>query len=174
MESILLTHARRYPLMEPRDAVKLLYQSEFGGGHLIHDESAFRDFLLREYQQTPRNPSIPLLEDIGNGIVRVNLAALDACHFSPDALGDAFLRSARLPRGNLASFHDKLRQLTDLTHEGRMPFTPEALSAYLEGYLLQGCPPVSHSDAYRTAYRPAYRVVDIHCLPDALFSHRMD
>ena len=30
-------HGTRYPQMEPRDAVKLAYQSEFAGGHLIRD-----------------------------------------------------------------------------------------------------------------------------------------
>ena len=37
---ILASHAERYPLMEPTDAVKLIYQNEFGGGHLIRDEES--------------------------------------------------------------------------------------------------------------------------------------
>ena len=40
LKAILITHAKRYPLMQPRDAVKLIYQNEFGGGHLICDEEA--------------------------------------------------------------------------------------------------------------------------------------
>ena len=67
MESILLTHARRYPRMEPCDAVKLLYQSEFAGGHLIRDEAACKAFLLREYAATPQSGRISVLEDIGSG-----------------------------------------------------------------------------------------------------------
>ena len=34
---ILRAHAEKYPLMRPQDAVKLVYQNEFGGGHLIVD-----------------------------------------------------------------------------------------------------------------------------------------
>ena len=34
LERILREHAERYPLMQPTDAVKLIYQNEFGGGHL--------------------------------------------------------------------------------------------------------------------------------------------
>lgn len=52
-DPILLTHAQKYPLMEPRDAVKLLYQRNFGGGHLIPDEAACLDFLQQEYTNTP-------------------------------------------------------------------------------------------------------------------------
>ena len=35
LKQILQEHAKRYPLMQPRDVVKLIYQNEFGGGHLI-------------------------------------------------------------------------------------------------------------------------------------------
>ena len=37
MEQILRSHFARYPAMTPQDAVKLLYQSAFGPGHLIAD-----------------------------------------------------------------------------------------------------------------------------------------
>lgn len=37
LETILRDHASRYPRMEPTDAVKLVYQNEFGGGHLIRN-----------------------------------------------------------------------------------------------------------------------------------------
>ena len=50
MKTILLTHAARYPLMEPRDAVKLIYQNEFGGGHLIRD--------ARNMNPSPRIPPV--------------------------------------------------------------------------------------------------------------------
>ena len=45
LKVILITHAKRYPLMQPQDAVKLIYQNEFGGGHLIRDEEACLNYL---------------------------------------------------------------------------------------------------------------------------------
>ena len=33
MKEILLAHLKQYPQMQLQDVVKLLYQSEFGGGH---------------------------------------------------------------------------------------------------------------------------------------------
>ena len=48
LEQILREHAKRYPLMQPTDAVKLIYQNEFGGGHLIRDEQACLNYLRRE------------------------------------------------------------------------------------------------------------------------------
>ena len=160
MKTILLTHAEKYPKLEPTDAVKLLYQSEFGGGHLIRDEESCLRFLRAEYAATPQQPDLPLMEDIGGGICRVNLAALDAHGISPEELGQAFLKSAAIPRGSPDDFRQKLKMLTQLAEKGQMPFSPDALEEYLDRYEAAGFPPVSHSETYRLAYRPAYRVVD--------------
>jgi len=160
MRSILLDHARRYPRMEPTDAVKLLYQSEFGGGHLIRDEQACLNRLLEEYRSTLQCRDLPLTEDIGGSLVRVNLAALDANGVTPEQLGQVFLQSAETIRGSVASFREKLTLLQELTADGAMPFSRDVLDAYLMEYETAGFPPVSHSKAYRNAYHPAYRVVD--------------
>ena len=45
LKAILIAHAKRYPPMQPQDAVKLIYQNEFGGGHLIRDEEACLNYL---------------------------------------------------------------------------------------------------------------------------------
>ena len=39
LNHILQAHAKKYPLMAPCDAVKLIYQNEFGGGHLVTDSA---------------------------------------------------------------------------------------------------------------------------------------
>ena len=165
MRSILLTHAERYPLMEPRDAVKLIYQNEFGGGHMIRDESGCLDFLRQEYESVKQCPDLPLLEEIGSEIVRVNLAALDHHGYSPASVGTAFLLSAAVHQGNPDSFLHKLSTLKELTAEGKMPFSPKDLEAYLESYAAAGYPAVSHSATYRNAYHPAYRVIRKEFLP---------
>ena len=156
---ILRTHAARYPAMEPTDAVKLIYQNEFGGGHLIRDEEACIRYLRAEYTATAKSAVLPLWEDIGNGIVRVNLAALDSEIFPLASLGEAFIRSAREHTGTITSFEKKLAILRAVTAEGCFSFSPAKLDAYLRGYREQGYPPVSHSPAFRAAYAPAYRVI---------------
>lgn len=172
MKTILLAHAARYPLMKPQDAVKLIYQNEFGGGHLIQDEKACLTYLCREYSTVCQSASMPLYEDIGNHLVRVNLAALDAHGISPEELGKCFIRSAALHRGDQNAFRLKLSVLEELTQAGAMPFPPSDLCACLKAYEEAGFPPVSHSDTYRSAYHPAYRVVDQAFLPNAWFLHK--
>lgn len=157
LEQILRQHATRYRKMQPTDAVKLIFQNEFGGGHMIQNSATCLQYLRREYDATQPDPAAALYEPIGNGIVRVHLAALPASHLQ--ALGESFLRSAAENQGSLDSFLQKLQILRRLTHEGIFSFSSEALEAYLQPYIASGCPAVSHSDLYRQAYRPAYRVI---------------
>ena len=157
LEQILRAHAKRYPLMQPRDAVKLIYQNEFGGGHLIRDEQACLNYLRREYAAVEKDPTAPLYEDIGNGIVRVNLTALKEEDLGQ--LGKAFIDSAAKHKGTLDSFLHKLKVLETLTAEGVFTFDTNALSAYLSEYKAAGYPAVSHSPKYREVYNPAYRII---------------
>lgn len=157
LRQILRQHALRYPQMEPTDAVKLVYQNEFGGGHLIRDPQACLVYLQKEYDTVEKDPGIPLYEDIGNGIVRVNLAALAPEDMIP--LGERFIRSAQAHKGTRDRFVKKLDVLCQLAEAQIFAFDPEALDAYLTGYRASGYPPVSHSEAYRAAYHPAYRIV---------------
>ena len=157
LETVLKAHAARYPKMEPTDAVKLLYQNEFGGGHLIRDRESCMAYLRREYDGITHDPELSPWEEIGNGVVRFRLAAVKAEEL--EKLGDMFIRSAAAHTGNLENFLQKLDILRKVTAAGVFAFDSEELEAYLEGYAAAGYPMVSHSEAYRQAYRPAYRVV---------------
>ena len=157
LRAILIAHAKRYPLMQPRDAVKLIYQNEFGGGHLIRDEQACLNYLRREYADLEKDPTAPLYEDIGNGIVRVNLAAVKPEDL--EQLGSDFIHSAAEHTGTMDSFLQKLDVLRKLTLEDTFSFNSQTLESYLTIYGNQGYPIVSHSEAYRLKYKPAYRII---------------
>ena len=157
LQAVLTEHAKRYPLMQPRDAVKLIYQNEFGGGHLVRDEQACLNYLRREYDSITPNPAAPLYEEIGNGIVRVNLAAVKPEDL--EQLGKDFIRSAAEHTGSKARFLQKLDVLRQLTAAGHFCFGMVELECYLSEYIQTGCPVVSHSEQYRQAYQPAYRIM---------------
>lgn len=164
LKYILTSHARKYPLMQPQDAVKLLYQNEFGGGHLIADPEAALNRLRSEYACIQKNPALPLFEDIGSGMTRVILASLDEASYPLEELNENFVRSAQTHIGTLESFLQKLDALRDVTAQGTFSFTLSELEEYLTAYIADGCPPVSHSQIYRDAYHSAYRVVCCSCL----------
>lgn len=157
---VLEYHGKRYPAMTPVDAVKLLYQNEFAGGHMIPDGETSLVRLRQEYASVEQNSALPFAEPIGNGIVRVHLGALSQRGLSVEALNGLFVRSSNTVTGNLASFQEKLRQLCRLQKEhGLFAFSDDALKTYLKTYAKKGYPPVSHSQTYREHYAPAYRVV---------------
>lgn len=158
LSRVLAEHAGRYPLMRPCDGVKLVYQSELGGGHLIRDPAASLDRLRAEWSGVAPDPSAPLAEDIGNGMVRVMLAAVREDEL--ETLNDDFVRSARRHTGDWVVFRQKLEELRELARQGALPFSPEELEDYLADYVKADCPPASHSPEYRAACRPAYRVVE--------------
>ena len=104
-----------------------------------------------------KDPTVPLYEDIGNGIIRVNLAAVK--HEDLEQLGQEFIASAAKHKGTLDGFLNKLEVLRKLTAEGVFTFDTNALNAYLSEYEAAGYPAVSHSPEYRQAYKPAYRII---------------
>lgn len=69
LHGILTAHAARYPLMRPADAVKLLYQQEFGGGHLVTDTADSLVRLRTERAAVKSDPSALLFEELGGGVV---------------------------------------------------------------------------------------------------------
>ncbi len=162
LEELLLQHFARYPAMQPQDAVKLLYQRELGGGHLIADPEDSLARLRSELEATPVCPEQPCREGLGKGRARLYLAAPVCQTLPPELLNRLFVRSAGRG-GSMQALRDSLETLRALAQGGRTPFSAAALETYLEDYLAAGCPLVSHSDAYRAAYHPAYRVMDEAC-----------
>ena len=159
VKKILEIHAERYPLMQPCDAVKLLYQHNFGIGHMIRDSRSFTERLMQEASETSPCPGIDLTEPIGNGLIRVMLNSPDISRISLETLAACCLRTAEEFRSSPGEFSRHLELLEACCRDRMFAFTPADLDAYLSAYRAEGCPPVSHSRIYRDAYRPAYRIV---------------
>jgi len=106
-----------------------------------------------------RDPAATLHENIGNGIVRVNLAAIKEEDL--EQLGRDFISSAAMHKGTMDRFLNKLEVLRTLTAESVFTFDLNSLNSYLSEYEAEGYPVVSHSPEYRQAYMPAYRILCI-------------
>lgn len=178
MRSILLEQAARYPCMQPQDAVKLLYQRAFGCGHLIEDLAAATAFAAREMAAVPEDGGALPSESIGGGLCRLSLRAPQVRALGAEALARMMAHTAARHEADPARFARELDELTALTRVSLLPFSAEALDDYLRAYRAQGMPPARHSEAYRAAYAPAYRVVDarygllLPLLTDATAHHR--
>lgn len=161
LASVLLQHCQRYPRMTIQDLVKLVFQNEFAGGHMIADEQTSLQRLHEELQLLDQASAdrMPAFEAIGDGLCRLNLKAIRDTGIEPATVNRFFVNTAKSWNGEIDSFEQKLGLLKDLCRDGAIPYTSADLDAYVSVYRQQGYPPVSHSTGYRDCYRPAYRVV---------------
>lgn len=158
MKEILLAHLKQYPQMQLQDVVKLLYQSEFGGGHMITSPEKSLDRLKEEYKSFKWEYSTIICEPIGGEMYRIYLSALED-GLSEETLNRMFTETAARASGTREGFEEKLRCLLQCCRSGELPFTLAQAEAFLDTYRSRGYPAVRHSSCYRSAYHPAYRIV---------------
>ena len=150
---------RIHPSTTPQDLAKLCYQAARGAEHLLTDLDRARGYLLREFEATPADESIPLIEPISDHVARVNIAAWKARGLSPDTLFDLFATTARVSRGGEDCLPAYLEEAGDWIAATDGIITTEAWQGFLAWYRENGYPAVHHSEAYRKAEKPAYRIV---------------
>ena len=171
LKDVLLTHFDRYPLMRPQDAVKLIYQQEFGPEHLIRDPEKSLQMLRQEMGGLEAEEKEPLYESIGNGLCRLNLRPCLARGIPPEDICRLFGETSASVTGERRRFRQGIRELRELAESGDTPFDALELDLFLARYP-DSCPAVHHSEGYRAAYHPAYRVVLQKKIKDYLAAQR--
>lgn len=169
---LILQHHRTYPLMQIRDLFKFLFQSAFGCEHLVSNEDTAISYIRREYASLARiSPTPP--DPLDGAYSRVHLSCLQE-GLTPETLGKLFCRSAKAEPSGREDLQDKLGAARDLIREGLLPFSPEDFEEKLTAWTEAGYPPVHHSDAFRAAYSPAYRVIANEYIPFLPLLARID
>ena len=162
MKEILKDHLKKYPQMQIQDAVKLLFQSEFGPGHLLRNTDYARKLLVEEIELTKDDESA--IEKISDQYVRFYLGNLTLDDID-DVLG-AMIESAQI-QGSKESFMKKLSGLKEMNL-----FPVQELDEYLDEYLKKESWMISHSEVYREWYRPHYRVLLKECAEKLMLKKR--
>ena len=168
VSQLLSAHLARYPAMQLDDIYKLLHQAALGPGHAVDNSAATRKRLDEEIAALGDAPT-ELLQDVispDGRLGRVHLRPYLAAGGNPDALHRAFVETAN----NYPASPDKLAKfcgcLGDLAASGGIPFSREDVVVYFARISRDGYPAIHHSEPFRRAYRPAYRVVAIDLLRD--------
>lgn len=164
IRQILRRFGETNPDAEALDYIKLLYQNEFGCGHLCPDGADVLSFLTEEWDNIGHFPHTPLFDDIGNGLCRLNLGALRKSDLPLAAR--AFVLSAQTPRGSDSSFREKLLLLDQMVQNSQLPLDGRQAASVIKDYLAGGVRPIHHSESFRERHAPHYRVVE---LPFAVF-----
>lgn len=150
MKKQLQVQKKRYPLMNEEDIVKFVFQGMLGVGHLINSEQDAKDRLSAEMATLDPDEDEPLIEKISSDWVRLNLRPAKAKGMTVDDIAWYLVRSAEwgalsFTRQNVYNFCVKL--------DGSEQMKTAAAKVLDEHWLPR------HSEQYRAAYHPAYRVL---------------
>jgi len=166
VSQLLSAHLVRYPAMQLDDIYKLLHQAALGPGHAVGNPVAARKRLDQEIQVLGSG-STEFPQDIispDGRLGRVHLRAYLKSGGNVDALHRAFVETAN----TYPPSPDKLTKfcacLGDLAAAGGIPFAQRDVVTYFARIAQDGYPAIHHSEAFRNAYQPAYRVVAVDLL----------
>ena len=155
--AFLLAHAAAYPALTLTDLFKALYQSAFGCEHLVADPSAAEAYIAAEAEGA-RPCGRKSVEPLDGPYVRVHLDTLKK-GLSARTLARLFALSAEHRDGAQAEFEKKLAVLTEMIRQGELPFDADEAERAISAWRAAGFPPCHHSETFRQAYAPAYRLV---------------
>jgi hypothetical protein len=156
--AFILGQCARYPALCVQDLLKGLHQSVFGCGHFVTDEAdGLR--LLRAELADLRPGNGPAVELLDGEFCRLHLSGLPDSGLAPETLFRLFALSAETPCGSGEELSAKLDVLVELARAGRLPFPEAETRRAVDAFRQAGFPACHHSEAFRAAYGPAYRVI---------------
>ncbi len=156
MKEYILKEYNLHPQAQVQDFIKLIFQSEFGPGHLIADPQYAYNRLITEWESVKDLPREDA-QEIGGGYVRLCLKGIDRRQL--EKINTAFVTSANRKTGNEKGFTEKIDLLLDMIEKGRLPFDYNQSRQAVEEYMAEGIKPTSHTKIYHRHYTPAYRVI---------------
>lgn len=161
IRAFLLEYIEKQPRLELTDLIKLLYQSAFGCGHFAPGFEQVTAYLREELAQARADREHPMVEPVLGGYARVHIAQYAEKGMNIETLARLFMMTAQEApdEENAAWFAGALDLLEQMAKENELPFAPELMAERLAAYRAAGCPSVHHSETFRTAYHPAYRIV---------------
>ena len=136
--------------MELRDVIKMCYQAAFGAEHLLTNLDRARSYFEEEFSAIEKR-DVPLYEYISEDVARVDLGAWKASGMPKEWLFDLFVMATKESYGGEAQMRANLEEVVKM-----MPEMAKTVEEYVEG----GIRPIHHSEKYRNAHKPAYRLVD--------------
>jgi hypothetical protein len=159
---VVISHLNRYPLMEVQDVYTLIYQGAMGAAYFAADADGFEERLLQEFAETASDKAMTLWETIrpDGELVRVHLGALKARGGTPQALSTLSLWTASIFEGDKEDLVDGWDTFQRLCADKRLSkYAEEEISAFTEWAEANDFPSTRHTQTFREAYNPHYRLI---------------
>ena len=163
-ESFVIGLLQQYPEARLLDIYKSNFQDYMGAEHLVGDIESARGYLEQELSTTT---SVDLQDwyyepcGVEGRYVRISLKAVIDGKVTPEALLDAFVRSANgSERPTVEQWTDRWHQMIAVIDSMSLDLPHyEEDKQFIEKVLAMGKYAISHSPEYRDAYSPHYRIV---------------
>ena len=165
-QSLCAAHFASYPDLQPQDLYKLAHQACMGPGHLIDGstQTIVHAAMLAELRGLSMAPSAQ--EDVvevlheGTSMARVYLRAYTRAGGDLQRLASAMIgTSEKIGEGDREMLGGALGAFRTWLTAHPPQWELSSFDAILRDQVEAGMKPVSHSDIYRQAYDPHYRVV---------------
>ena len=157
LPSYLSWHQSAHPAMTAQDVVKLVFQAHCGCGHLLGDEESVAAYIRKEEASLTPDASEPLTEPLGDHYVRLHMRRAMAEGITPLWIARMMQLSAK-PTDDLSDRKSAFNALCQLS-ETEVGFSQEELLPLARRLVAAPAWLPGHSQAYRDAYAPAYRVI---------------
>ena len=167
MKRYLIRNANIYPISKETDYLKMIYQSVFGVGHLIKDLDKAKNYLLFEMENLTYEKFESLYEYISDDFVRINLRPYKFLNLDIDELLNGMIDCANSNTGTYQDALCKIDILRDLVKTKVINININYIDEILKQYPNE-LPLFHHSEEYRQAYSPHYRVVKASFISDDL------
>ena len=154
-----------YPKSRLLDIYKSSFQDYMGAEHLILDRQRVKAYLDEELQTTSLDDLMPWYYEpcgIDNLYFRVSIRAIKENLVSEEMLLDAFIRSTNSDkRPTVESWRNRWHMIIGTIDQMNLNLPNyQQDREFIDSVLSVGRYAISHSQDYREAYRPHYRIVE--------------
>lgn len=153
----LTEHYKLYPELQMQDIFKFLHQSALGCEHIVSSLEKATQYIKDEYSRGIGENKI-FVEKLDGDYSRVHLACIDY-GISAEALGEMLFLSAKKEIDGQSKLKEKLKIAEKMIAENLLPFDIGEFRNAVQKWEKEGFPAIHHSEVFREAYKPAYRVV---------------
>ena len=157
-KAALISHYKRYPKAQLQDLFKYVYQSSFGCEHLISSPEAVEAYIKAEAETCVSEGIEEMVEPLDGDYCRVHLGYLKEGLCSSTLAQFFYLSAGHVEEGK-ERLEEKLSALAEAVEDGLLPFEKETVAEAIVKWREAGYPACHHSEAFRTAYAPAYRLI---------------
>ncbi len=153
----LAEHYKAYPKLQIQDVFKFLHQSALGCEHIVSSLEKATQYIKEEYCRGITEKEF-LIEKLDGDYSRVHLSCIDY-GVSAEVLGEMLFLSSKKEIDGKSKLKEKLRIAEKMITESELPFNIDEFRNAAQKWEQEGFPAIHHSEIFREAYKPAYRVV---------------